>query len=220
MKQEAAEVSRMRHRLNRRRSWRRARQIGSSTSPAHQMVEAQWAAERRGLERFVCEQPPYSPLVRGIEADVLPVAEQYGMGVIVWSPLAGGWLSGRYRKGQDLPQTRRAQRLPDRYDMTREVNQRKLDAVERLAVLAEEAGITLVELSIAFTIRHRAVTSAIIGPRTMEHLEGQLAATEVRLSDDVLDRIDEIVPPGVTLNPADAGWQPPQLSGPSLRRRP
>ncbi|MFI7701287.1 aldo/keto reductase [Nonomuraea sp. NPDC049480] len=198
----------------------KVRYIGSSTFPAHQIVEAQWAAERRGLERFVCEQPPYSPLVRGIEAGVLPVAEKYGMGVIVWSPLAGGWLSGRYRKGQDLPQTRRAQRLPDRYDLTQEVNQRKLDAVEQLARLAEEAGITLIELSIAFTIRHRAVTSAIIGPRTMEHLESQLTAAEVRLSDDVLDRIDEIVAPGVTLNAADAGWQPPQLADATLRRRP
>ncbi|MFG1705692.1 aldo/keto reductase [Nonomuraea sp. M3C6] len=197
----------------------KVRYIGSSTFPAHRMVEAQWASERRSLERFVCEQPPYSPLVRGIEADVLPVAEKYGMGVIVWSPLAGGWLSGRYRKDQAQPQTRRAERLPQRYDMTLEVNQRKLDAVEQLALLAEEAGITLVELALAFTIRHRAVTSAIIGPRTMEHLDSQLAATEVRLTDDVLDRIDEIVPPGVTLNRADAGWEPPELSEPALRRR-
>ncbi|MEV1179308.1 aldo/keto reductase [Nonomuraea sp. NPDC049784] len=198
----------------------KVRYIGSSTFPAHQIVEAQWASERRSLERFVCEQPPYSLLVRGIESDVLPVAQKYGMGTIVWSPLAGGWLSGRYRKGQDLPQTRRAQRLPDRYDMTQEVNQRKLDAVEQLAVLAEEAGITLVELAIAFTIRHPGVTSAIIGPRTMEHLEGQLTAADVRLPDDVLDRIDQIVPPGVTINPADRGWQPPELADANLRRRP
>ncbi|WP_328816740.1 aldo/keto reductase [Nonomuraea cypriaca] len=196
------------------------RYLGSSTFPAHRVVEAQWASERRGLERFVCEQPPYSPLVRGIEADVLPVAETYGMGVIVWSPLAGGWLTGRYRKGQDLPRTRRAARLPQRYDMELPVNQRKLDAVEQLALLAEEAGITLIELSLAFTLRHRAVTSAIIGPRTMEHLESQLPAAGVRLSGDVLDRIDEIVPPGVTINPADAGWQPPELADASLRRRP
>ncbi|KAB8194901.1 aldo/keto reductase [Nonomuraea phyllanthi] len=198
----------------------KVRYIGSSTFPAHQIVEAQWASERRSLERFVCEQPPYSLLVRGIEADVLPVIEKYGMGAIVWSPLAGGWLSGRYRKGRDLPRTPRAQRLPERYDLTREVNQRKLDAVEQLAVLAEQAGLTLVELALAFTIRHRAVTSAIIGPRTMEHLEGQLTAADVRLSDDVLERIDEIVPPGVTLNPADRGWQPPELADASLRRRP
>ncbi|SDI39846.1 aldo/keto reductase [Nonomuraea jiangxiensis] len=197
----------------------KVRYIGSSTFPAHRVVEAQWAAERRSLERFVCEQPPYSLLVRGIEADVLPVAEKYGMGVIVWSPLAGGWLTGRYREGRELPQTRRSVMLPQRYDMALEVNQRKLAAAERLAVLAEEAGITLVELALAFTIRHRAVTSAIIGPRTMEHLESQLTAADVRLTDDVLDRIDEIVPPGVTLNPADAGWAPPELTDASLRRR-
>jgi aryl-alcohol dehydrogenase-like predicted oxidoreductase len=198
----------------------KVRYIGSSTFPAHQMVEAQWAAERRNLERFVCEQPPYSMLVRGIEADVLPVAQKYGMGTIVWSPLAGGWLSGRYRKGQDLPGSRRAERLPHRFDLKLEENQRKLDAVEQLAVLAEEAGHTLVELALAFTLRHPGVTSAIVGPRTMEHLEGQLTATDVRLSPDVLDRIDAIVPPGTTLNPADAGWQPPELTDAPLRRRP
>lgn len=198
----------------------KVRYIGSSTFPAHRIVEAQWAAERRSLERFVCEQPPYSPLARGIEADVLPTAERYGMGVIVWSPLAGGWLTGRYRKGRELPQTRRSANLPQRYDMALEGNQRKLEAAERLAVLAEETGISLIELSLAFTIRHRAVTSAIIGPRTMEHLESQLPAAGVRLSDDVLDRIDEIVPPGTTLNQADTGWQPPELGDAALRRRP
>ncbi|MEV5890398.1 aldo/keto reductase [Nonomuraea fuscirosea] len=198
----------------------KVRYLGSSTFPAHRIVEAQWAAQRRSLERFVCEQPPYSALVRGIEADVLPTAEAYGMGVIVWSPLAGGWLSGRYRKSGELPETRRSDRLPQRYDMTIEANQRKLEAAEQLAVLAEQAGITLIELALAFTLRHRAVTSAIIGPRTMQHLESQLTAADVRLSDDVLDRIDEIVPPGVTLNPADAGWQPPELSDAGLRRRP
>ncbi|MEV0347531.1 aldo/keto reductase [Nonomuraea sp. NPDC050680] len=198
----------------------KVRYIGSSTFPAHQVVEAQWAAERRGLERFVCEQPPYSLLARGIEADVLPTVQKYGMGAIVWSPLAGGWLSGRYRKNQELPESRRASRLPHRYDMKLEVNQRKLDAVEQLAVLAEEAGHTLIELALAFTIRHPAVTSAIIGPRTMEHLEGQLSAPDVRLGDDVLDRIDAIVAPGVTINPGDEGWQPPELSEAKLRRRP
>jgi aryl-alcohol dehydrogenase-like predicted oxidoreductase len=198
----------------------KVRYIGSSTFPAHRIVEAQWAAERRNLERFVCEQPPYSLLVRGIEADVLPVVQSYGMGAIVWSPLAGGWLTGRYRKGAELPQSRRTAVVPDRYDMKLEGNQRKLDAVEQLAVLAEEAGLTLIELAIAFTLRHPGVTSAIIGPRTMEHLESQLPAAEVRLTDDILDRIDAIVPPGVTLNRADAGWQPPELTNPALRRRP
>lgn len=195
------------------------RYFGSSTFPAHELVEAQWVSERRGRERFVCEQPPYSILVRGIERDVLPVCEQYGLGVIAWSPLAGGWLSGRYRKGDDVPQSRRAQMLPQRFDISLPDNQRKLDAADRLAKLAEEAGMTLIELALAFVIQHPAVTSAIIGPRTMEQLESQLRATEVQLDDDLLDRIDEIVSPGVNLNPADAGWQAPALATPWRRRR-
>jgi aryl-alcohol dehydrogenase-like predicted oxidoreductase len=196
------------------------RAFGSSTFPAHEMVEAQWVSERRGLGRFVTEQPPYSILVRGIEADVLPVAEKYGMGVIPWSPLAGGWLTGRYRKGEDVPESRRAQRLPGRYDMSKPANQAKLDAVEELTLLAEDAGITLIHLALAFTLAHPAVTSPIIGPRTMEQLESQLGAVDVTLSEDILDRIDKIVPPGVTLNrEADSGYLPLALREPILRRR-
>ncbi|MBA2896187.1 aldo/keto reductase [Nonomuraea soli] len=194
------------------------RYLGSSTFPAHRMVEAQWAAARRGGERFVCEQPPYSLLVRGIEADVLPVAQQYGMGVITWSPLAGGWLTGRYRRDA-VPESRRSALLPERYDLKLAGNQAKLDAVERLAALAQEAGLTLIELALAFTLRHPGVTSTIVGPRTMEHLESQLTCVDVRLGDDVMDRIDEIVPPGTTLNPADRGYQPPELTTAALRRR-
>jgi aryl-alcohol dehydrogenase-like predicted oxidoreductase len=197
----------------------KVRYIGSSTFPPSQIVEAQWTAQRRGRERFVTEQPPYSLLARAVEADVLPTARRYGMGVIPWSPLGGGWLSGRYRKGEDMPQSTRAERLPHRYDMSRPENQRKLEAVEALAQLAEEAGITLIQLAIAFVLRHPAVTAPIIGPRTMDHLESQLAAVDVVLSDDVLDRIDEIVPPGVNLNPADTGWDNPALR-PEARRRP
>jgi aryl-alcohol dehydrogenase-like predicted oxidoreductase len=196
----------------------KVRYIGSSTFPASQIVEAQWVAERRSRERFVCEQPPYSMLIREVEREVLPTAQRYGMGVIPWSPLAGGWLSGRYRKGEDLPESQRAQRIPSRYDMSDPGNQRKLDAADALARLAEEAGITLIELALAFVIRHPAVTSAIIGPRTMEHLESQLTAAEVTLSDDVLDRIDEIVPPGTNVNPNEIGWQNPALE-PAARRR-
>jgi aryl-alcohol dehydrogenase-like predicted oxidoreductase len=197
----------------------KVRYLGSSTFPAHVIVEAQWVAERRGRERFVCEQPPYSLLVRGIERDVLPVCEQFGMGVIPWSPLAGGWLSGRYRKGQEPPRSSRAQRIPRRFDLSLPENQRKLEAADALARLAEEAGMTLVELAIVFVIDHPAVTAAIIGPRTMEQLEGQLHAVDVTLSDELLDRIDEIVPPGTTFNPADAGFTPPALADSSLRRR-
>ncbi len=196
----------------------KVRYIGSSTFPAHTIVEAQWVAERRGRERFVCEQPPYSILVRAIEADVLPVCEQYGMAVIPWSPLAGGWLSGKYRK-DGVPESRRAARIPGRYDMTLPENRRKLDAADALARLAEDAGLTLIEMALAFVLRHPAVTAPIIGPRTMEQLESQLGAADVELTDDVLDRIDEIVPPGATFNRVDAGWTPPALASAALRRR-
>jgi aryl-alcohol dehydrogenase-like predicted oxidoreductase len=196
----------------------KVRAIGSSTFPPSQIVEAQWTAERRGRERFVCEQPPYSILVRGVENEVLPVCQKYGMGVIPWSPLAGGYLSGRYRKGEDLPQSSRAQRIPQRFDMSIPGNQAKLEAADALAQLAEEAGMTLIQLALAFVINHPAVTSAIIGPRTMDHLESQIAALDVTLTPDVLDRIDEIVPPGTNLNPADAGWANPHLQ-PANRRR-
>jgi aryl-alcohol dehydrogenase-like predicted oxidoreductase len=196
----------------------KVRYVGSSTFPASRIVEAQWTAERRGRERFVCEQPPYSILVRGIEADVLPTCRRHGMGVIPWSPLAGGWLTGRYRLGQDVPTSHRAERVPRRYDMSLPGNQRKLEAADALAGLAEETGITLIELALAWAIRHPAVTAAIIGPRTMEQLESQLTAPDVELSDDVLDRIDEIVPPGVNLNPSDSGYQNPALE-PAARRR-
>jgi aryl-alcohol dehydrogenase-like predicted oxidoreductase len=195
------------------------RYFGSSTFPAHQIVEAQWMAERRGRERFVCEQPPYSILVRGIESDVLPVCGRYGMAVIPWSPLAGGWLTGRYRKDREIPQSHRAQRIPQRYDMSLPENQRKLEAAEALARLADEAGMSLIELALAFVLAHPAVTAPIIGPRTMEQLESQLGAAELRLDDGVLDRIDEIVPPGQNLNPGDAGWTPPALADPARRRR-
>ena len=195
------------------------RYAGSSTFPSEQIVQAQWVAERRGRERFVCEQPPYSIMVRGIEADVLPVCEQYGMGVMPWSPLAGGWLSGRYRKGTDVPVSNRAQRLPQRFDLSLPGNQAKLEAAEQLAVLAEKSGLTLIQLALAFVIQHPAVTSAIIGPRTMEHLDAQLAAADVTLDTAILDRIDEIVPPGTNLNQSDRGYEPPALTTPALRRR-
>jgi aryl-alcohol dehydrogenase-like predicted oxidoreductase len=198
----------------------KVRQIGSSTFPAHQIVEAQWVAERRGRERFVCEQPPYSMLIRRIEADVLPTCEKYSIGVIPWSPLAGGWLSGKYRKGGSSPaESRRAQMLPSRYDMSLPGNQAKLDAADALGALADEAGMPLIEMALAFVTTHPAVTAAIIGPRTMEQLESQLPALQRTLGADVLDRIDEIVPPGTTVNPADTGWDPPFLADSASRRR-
>ncbi len=195
------------------------RYFGSSTFPASQIVEAQWVAERRGRERFVSEQPPYSLLVRGIEAEVLPTCRRYGMGVIPWSPLAGGFLSGRYRLDQEVPGSTRAQRLPHRYDMGVPENRHKLEAADALARLADEAGMSLIHMAIAFVLRHPAVTAAIIGPRTMEHLESQIGAAEVSLDEALLDRIDEIVPPGRNLNPADSGWVPPAIADRKLRRR-
>jgi aryl-alcohol dehydrogenase-like predicted oxidoreductase len=192
---------------------------GSSTFPPAQIVAAQWAAERKGRERFVCEQPPYSMLVRGVEADVLPTCLDYAMGVIVWGPLASGWLSGAYRKDADLPVSRRAQRLPHRFDMSLQGNRLKLEAADRLAGLAAEAGLSLIHMALAFVLTHPAVTSAIVGPRTMEHLESQLGAADLDLPAELLDRIDEVVPPGTNLNPADRGYEPPALANPRLRRR-
>lgn len=194
------------------------RYLGSSTFPASEIVEAQWVARDRRLERFKTEQPPYSLLARAIETDVLPTCLRHNMGVIPWSPLAGGWLSGGYRKDAAPPTSSRRERIPARFDMASAVNQRKLEAADALGALADEAGIPLIELAIAWVIRHPAVTAAIIGPRTMEHLESQLPAIDVALDDAILDAIDEIVPPGVTINAADTGYDNPALAA-SARRR-
>jgi aryl-alcohol dehydrogenase-like predicted oxidoreductase len=196
----------------------KVRYVGSSTYPAAQIMRAQWAARERGLQRFICEQPPYSMLVRGIEADVLPTCKQLGMATIVWSPLAGGWLSGRWRKGAGDLSSRRSVMIPERYDLSLPVNQAKLEAADALAQLAEQSGMSLIHMALAFTISHAAVTAAIIGPRTIEQLESQLGAAEVELDAALLDRIDEIVPPGVTINPTDAGWTNPALAAAARRR--
>jgi aryl-alcohol dehydrogenase-like predicted oxidoreductase len=193
------------------------RYIGSSTFPASQIVEAQWAARDRRLARFVCEQPPYSLLVRSIEADVLPTCLRHGMGVIPWSPLAGGWLSGKWRKGAS-PSSHRSTGLPQLFDLTLPHNQRKLEAADALGALADEAGVPLVHLALAFVLNHPAVTSAIIGPRTMEQLESQLAAADIQLDRGVLDRIDQIVPPGTNVHPAEFGLENPALAPTALRR--
>src|SRR3954466_851361 len=196
----------------------KVRYIGGSTFPASAIVEAQWAARDRGLQRVVTEQPPYSMLVRAIESDVLPTCSRHGMGVMSYSPLTGGWLSGRWRMDTGQQSSSRAGRLPERFDLSQPANARKLDAVEELAQLAEQAGVTLIQLAIGFVVRHPAITSAIIGPRTMEQFEGQIAAADVRLDDAVLDRIDEIVPPGTTVNPVDSSFDNPALN-PAARRR-
>jgi aryl-alcohol dehydrogenase (NADP+) len=193
----------------------KVRAIGSSTFPVSEIVEAQWVAERRGLARFRTEQPPYSILDRGIEREVLPACERYGMGALVWSPLSKGMLTGRYRKGQPLPDGVRARYFPKQMS-----DERSLDAVEQLIPLAEEAGLSLIHMAMAFVMAHPGVTSAILGPRTMQHLDDLLAGVEVRLSDDVLDRIDQIVPPGIDVGLNEAGYNPPAITRVSLRRRP
>ena len=197
----------------------KVRYAGSSTFPASSIVEAQWMAERRQRERFVCEQPPYSLLARGVEAEVLPVCLKYGIGVIPWSPLAGGWLSGKWRKNGSELASRRSAMLPDRYDLSKPGNQAKLDAADALANLADKSGISLIHLALAFVSNHPAVTSAIIGPRTMEHLESQIGAADVTLKADVLDQIDSIVPPGQNLLAEDAGYDPPSITQAWRRRR-
>ena len=193
------------------------RYIGSSSFSAGEIVEAQWAAREGRLERFRTEQPPYSILVRGIELDVLPTASRHGMGILTYSPLAGGWLSGSW-SADSSPTSPARQRLAARFDMALADNQRKLEAVEQLAKVADEAGVPLIELAIAFVVNHPAVTSAIIGPRTMEQLDSQLPAAGVALDPAILDRIDAIVGPGVNLNPADTSYGE-QVLAPRLRRR-
>jgi aryl-alcohol dehydrogenase-like predicted oxidoreductase len=192
----------------------KVRAIGTSKLPAVDMVEAQWIAERRGFVRFRCEQPPYSILDRGIERDVLPVAERYGLGTIVWSPLAQGLLTGRVRKGQQSDLRRSGQYFSHLRD------ERRIDAVEQLIPLADEAGLRLTHLAIAFVIAHRGVTAALLGPRTMEQLDDLLAGVEVVLSDDILDRIDAIVPPGTDVGQLDMAYNPPAVVQAALRRRP
>jgi aryl-alcohol dehydrogenase-like predicted oxidoreductase len=194
----------------------KVRAIGASTFPASDIVEAQWVAERRGLARFRTEQPPYSILNRSIEREVLPACQRYGMGVMAWSPLAKGMLTGKYRRGEKTPDTVRAKFFPKAMS-----DEGSLDAVEQLIPLAESAGISLMHMALAFVIAHPALTSAIIGPRTMEHLDGLIEGTGVILSDDLLDRIDEIVPPGVDVAPLEqAAYSPPPILHTALRRRP
>jgi aryl-alcohol dehydrogenase-like predicted oxidoreductase len=191
----------------------KVRAVGTSAMPASDIIEAQWVAERRGLERFRTEQPPYSILSRGIEREVLPIAQRYGMGILVWGPLGQGMLTGRVRKGQqtDLRRAHIFRHLND---------ERRIDAVEQLIPLAERAGLPMTHLALAFAIAHPGVTSAIIGPHTMEQLDDLLASADVTLTDDILDQIDEIVPPGTDIGTLDQAYLPPDLQRSNLRRRP
>ncbi|MEU1216193.1 aldo/keto reductase [Streptomyces sp. NPDC005790] len=194
------------------------RYFGSSTFPAYRLVQAQWAAREHHLGRYVTEQPSYSILQRGIEADVLPVTEEYGLGVLAWSPLASGWLSGAVREGRPVT-TSRSTILPERFDLSVPANRARLDAVEKVAAVADEAGLTMIQLALGFVTAHPAVTSAIIGPRTPDHLHAQLAAADTVLSADVLDALDTIVAPGVDLAAHEKFDTPPALLDPALRRR-
>ncbi|MGH2768613.1 MAG: aldo/keto reductase [Actinomycetota bacterium] len=203
----------------------KVRYLGSSTFPAWQIVEAHWASERRGLERLISEQPPYSILVREAERELFPVTRRYGMGVICWSPLAGGLLTGKYRRGEPLPPDSRAVRagqwgpqVAARYDLDRPANRAKLDLVDRLLKVAEQAGTSLTHLSLAFTLAHPAVTSAIIGPRTMDQMEDLLAGADLHLDTDTLDAIDAVMAPGTIVDQADRGWDPPWMTKESRRR--
>ncbi|MEV5199446.1 aldo/keto reductase [Streptomyces sp. NPDC053720] len=194
--------------------------IGTSDFPAEQIVEAQWAAERRNHIPFHTEQPPYSLFVRGIEADVLPTARKYGLGVLTWSPLNSGWLAGRFRGNEPIELDAFRRVVAHKFDLELPGNRRKLEAVEELLVVAQEAGVPLTHLALAFAATHPAVSSVILGARTIDQLTDQLAAAEVRLDDEILDRIDKIVPPGVTLNPSDADYRRPALAVAERRRRP
>lgn len=193
----------------------KVRAIGASTFPASAIVEAQWVAERRGLARFRTEQPPYSILNRSIEREVLPACQRYGMGVMAWSPLAKGMLTGKYRKGEKQPDSLRAKFMPKAMS-----DEGSLEKVEQLIPLAQDAGLSLMHMALAFVVAHPVLTSAIIGPRTMEQLDGLLAGAEVVLNDELLDRIDQIVPPGVDVAPLEgAAYVPPAITQASQRRR-
>jgi len=188
---------------------------GTSTFPAEELVEARWAADRRHVNGPHTEQPPYSIFCRHIERDVLPVCQRHGIGIIVWSPLSGGWLTGKYGHGREIPAGSRADTNPDHFDGQ---NQAKADAVDALRKVADGAGLPLTHLALAWVAEHPAVSCVLLGPRTEAQLADLLGAADIELDDDVLDAIDAIVPPGVDLNPADAGWSPPGLS-PTSRRR-
>jgi aryl-alcohol dehydrogenase-like predicted oxidoreductase len=192
------------------------RAFGSSMFPAEMITEAQWAAERQGSYRFTTEQPMYSLFTRKLETAVLPTAQRYRLGVLTFSPLNGGWLSGH----AELTSGHRASLRPSAYDPSTPTGQLKAAAVKELSVLAAQAGLTLPQLATAFVRAHPAVTSVLIGPRTAEQLDGLLSGTDIELPDEVLDRIDEIVPPGTDLDSRDNyAATPPAIADARLRRR-
>ncbi|WP_040801992.1 aldo/keto reductase [Nocardia higoensis] len=194
------------------------RYYGTSVYSPGELIEAQWIADRRKLNRPATEQVPYSLLVRGIERETLPIAGRYGIGVISYGPLAAGWLSGKYRIGAEQPTSHRADLIPGRFDVDNPANAEKLAAADALAQLAEDAGLTLVQLAIGFVLSHPNISATIVGPRTEEHLDAYLGAADAVLDDDVLDRIDKIVAPGKIFHERDTGTIAPALGDPALRR--
>ena len=193
--------------------------FGSSTFPAELIVEGQWAAERRSSERFATEQLPYSLLDRSAEAAQFPTCERYGLGVMTWSPLSSGWLTGKYREGEEIPDTSRTSMLPWRFDQAIAANQRKFAVVRELEKVANDAGLPLRHLAIAFALQHSAVNTVIIGPRTIEQYHDAMTAADIALDDDLLDRLDEIVPPGSSFEAPFSHHQPGGLRKTALRRR-
>lgn len=197
----------------------KVRAIGTSTFPAEVLVEAQWVATERRYVKPRTEQPPYSILTRGVERSVLPTCQRYGIGVLTWAPLNGGWLTGKYNTDATPPPSSRADREPDHFDYGSSVRERKLALVDELLEVARGAGVSLTHLAHAFVLAHPAVTSTILGPRTLDQLRDVLAGVDVVATPDVLDAIDAIVPPGTDVNPKDGGYDPPSITDPSARRR-
>ena len=195
------------------------RMIGTSTFPAEQIVEAQWCSEKRMRERFWTEQAPYSIFARKVESNVFPVCQKYGIGGLVWSPLAQGWLTGKWRQGKTPTGTHRQNLQPHLFEMDRPENKEKLRLVEELQKIAEKSGISLMGMALAFAANHPAVTSVIIGPRTFDQLKGLLDCSDVDLDDETLDAIDEVVPPGTNISSDDDGYTAPEIQDKHLRRR-
>jgi aryl-alcohol dehydrogenase (NADP+) len=190
--------------------------VGTSTWPAELIVEAQWAAARRGTARFATEQPPYSVFVRHPEQAVLPTCARHGLGVLVWAPLNGGWLTGKYRRGEPAPAGSRGDYAAEHMAASSDA---KYDAIARLAAVAADAGLPLAHLALGWALEHPAVTSVLLGPKTPAQLADLLPAADVRVDRDILDAIDAIVAPGTTLTPTDTGWEPWWLQA-RHRRRP
>lgn len=171
--------------------------IGTSSFAAWQMVESLWVSKEYGLHRFVCEQPVYNLLDRRLEREFIPMAQTYGIAIIPWSPTAGGLLTGKYRRGEPPP-------ADSRYDAFWKspnlFTDAAFDVVEVVQAIAAEKGCTPAQLALAWVIQQPGITSAIIGPRTLEQLEDSLGALNVQITAEDRQRLDAIAPPyGMTV---------------------